>query len=198
MAMRGIIKPGGRRKGSGSKRQPVADKIARGRKVQVLEIPVVPCADLPEAVDIEIGRGPNGLEMPPPDEYLSLKQRDGSETGAAKLYGEAWRWLVARRCEKLVNPRMIEAYAQSLARYIQCERGLSEFGVLGKHPTTGAVVPSPYVEVGQRYLRQAQQVWEAIELIVRDNCLVPYEGGTEADAMEGMIRDSLKGKKRKI
>ena len=43
-----------------------------------------------------------------------------------------------------MSPRLIEAYAQAFARYIQCEEAISKFGLLGKHPTTGAAIASQF------------------------------------------------------
>ena len=50
-------------------------------------------------------------------------------------------------CAQFVSKRLLEAYAQSFARFIQCEKAISDFGLLGKHPTTGAAIASPFVGV---------------------------------------------------
>ena len=63
-----------------------------------------------------------GEEMPQPSEYLSAKQRDGRPLGADEIFRETWIWLKERGCEKLVNPRLIESYAQSFARFILYSR----------------------------------------------------------------------------
>ncbi len=42
--------------------------------------------------------------------------------------------------------RLIEVYAQAFGRYIQCEEATSTYGLLGKHPTTGGVISSPFVD----------------------------------------------------
>ena len=52
-------------------------------------------------------------------------------------------------------PRLIEAYAQAFARYVQCEQAISKFGLLGKHPTTGAAIASPLVAMSQSFGKQA-------------------------------------------
>ena len=67
-----------------------------------------------------------GAEMPNPSEYLSARQRDGKPLGVDLIYTETWDWLKARGCEKLVNPRLLEAYAQAFARFIQCEENNDE------------------------------------------------------------------------
>jgi hypothetical protein len=50
-------------------------------------------------------------------------------------------------CAQFVSKRLLEAYAQSFVRFIQCEKAISDFGLLGKHPTTGAAIASPFVGV---------------------------------------------------
>jgi len=83
--------------------------------------------------------------MPAPSDYLSARQKDGKPLGADALFKETWKWLKERGCEKFVNPRLIESYAQALTRYIQCEEAIITYGLLGKHPTTGGVITNPFV-----------------------------------------------------
>ena len=71
--------------------------------------------------------------MPKPSEYLSAKQKSGIPLGADRIYKETWQWLKERKCEKLVNKRLIESYSQAFARYIQCEEAISRYGMLGKY-----------------------------------------------------------------
>ncbi len=101
--------------------------------------------DIGEGADLE------GMDMPDPSEYLSAKQKDGSTLRADELFRETWLWLKERGCEKLVSPRVLESYAQAFARYIQCEQAVSQYGLLGKHPTTGGVVTSPFVTMSQSF-----------------------------------------------
>jgi len=86
-----------------------------------------------------------GEDMPAPSDYLSARQKDGKPLGADALFKETWKWLKERGCEKFVNPRLIESYAQALTRYIQCEEAIITYGLLGKHPTTGGVITNPFV-----------------------------------------------------
>ena len=143
---------GGRRVRAGDKPMSAAEKIQRGREVRVMnnDIPSFTPTEL-DAVDLPEGAVMNGADMPKPSEYLSAKQKNGIPLGADEIYKETWRWLKARNCEKLVNKRLIEAYAQAFARYIQCEEATSTYGLLGKHPTTGGVMASPFVQMSQQY-----------------------------------------------
>lgn len=128
---------GGRRVKAGGKATPVAEQIQNGKKVKLMSnnIPDFEFADI-EADDMPDGVELEGFDMPKPSEYLSAK-KDGQPLGADEIYKETWLWLKERKCEKLVNKRLIEAYAQAFARYIQCEEAISKYGVLGKHPITG-------------------------------------------------------------
>ncbi|MBR5163387.1 MAG: terminase, partial [Schwartzia sp.] len=88
-----------------------------------------------------------------------------------------------------VNPTMLQQYAMSVSRWIQCEEILSEFGFLAKHPTTGAAIASPYVAMSQQYMKQVNQIWYQIYQIVKENCSVDYQGANpQDDVMERLLR----------
>ena len=108
-----------------------------------------------EGADVGAGAVLAGEVMPEPAEYLSEVQRDGKPLGADIVYWETWRWLDEHGCEKLVAPRLIEEYAQTFARYVQCGQAISKFGLLGKHPTTGTAIASLFVAVSQSFGKQA-------------------------------------------
>lgn len=147
---------GGRRVRAGDKRAPAAEKKQKGLPVKIMsndikddvavcpkrgmdaaqlrqtgDIPALDTAEL-EAVDLPEGAVLQGVDMPKPGEYLSARQKNGVPLGADEIYKETWLWLKQRNCENLVNKRLIEAYAQAFARYIQCEEAISNYGLLGK------------------------------------------------------------------
>lgn len=162
---------GGRRVRAGDKPAPAAEKIQKGQQVQILknDIPTLSPTEL-EAVDLPEGAVMEGMNMPKPSDYLSARQKNGVPLGADEIYKETWLWLKERNCEKMVNPRLIEAYAQAFARYIQCEEATSTYGLLGKHPTTGGVITSPFVQMSQQYQKSANLIWYEIYDIVKQNC----------------------------
>ena len=86
--------------------------------------------DLPEPSDLE------GSEMPPVKEFLKTKQKNGKDLCAEEVYTETWKWLKERGCERWVSVQLMEQYAMSVARWVQCEEAISEYGMLAKHPTT--------------------------------------------------------------
>lgn len=183
---------GGRRRNTGPKPQAVSEKIQKGKTVKVMtnDIPTLDVSEL-EAVDLPEGVLLEGNQMPKPSEYLSTQQKNGIPLGADKIYTEIWLWLKERNCEKLVNRRLIESYAQAFARYIQCEEAISSYGLLGKHPTTGGVVTSPFVQMSVQFQKQANLLWYEIYDIVKQNCTEVFEDNGN-DMMERLLR-SRKG-----
>ena len=172
--------------GAGRKPQALVDKIAAGRDAQVLKMPEFAPETALEADDLQVA-DMFGEDMPPPSDYLSSRQRDGKPLGASVIYTETWKWLKARRCEMFVNPRLIEAYAQAFARYIQCEEAISAYGFLGKHPTTGGAVTSPFVSMSQSFQKQAKQQWYEIFEIVKQNCTTAFVSNPQDDMMEALL-----------
>ncbi len=179
---------GGRRVRAGDKPMSAAEKLQHGLEVRVMnnDIPTFEAEEL-DAVDLPEGAVMDGVDMPKPSDYLSARQKNGIPLGADEIYKETWRWLKARNCEKLVNKRLIEAYAQAFARYIQCEEATSTYGLLGKHPTTGGVIASPFVQMSQQYQKNANLIWYEIYDIVKQNCTEVFEDNPN-DTMELLLR----------
>ena len=184
---------GGRRVRAGGKPVPAAEKIQNGLPVKIMsnDIPELEPAEL-EAVDLPEGAVLQGAEMPKPAEYLSARQKNGVPLGADEIYKETWLWLKQRSCENLVNKRLIESYAQAFARYIQCEDAISSYGLLGKHPTTGGVMVSPFVQMSQQFQKTANMIWYQIYDIVKQNCTETFTDNLN-DTMEQLLRKRRSG-----
>ena len=178
---------GGRRVRAGDKPQPLADKIMAGKAAKVLEVRELHPESMLEADDLDDAADLYGEDMPAPSDYLSTRQKDGKPLGADVLYIETWKWLKERGCEKFVNPRLIEAYAQAFTRYIQCEEAISTYGFLGKHPTTGGAITSPFVQMSQSFQKQANLIWYEIFDIVKQNCTTAFVGNPQDDIMEALL-----------
>ena len=180
---------GGRRVRAGDKPLSAVEKIQKGQAVKIMDndLPTLTPSEL-DSVDLPEGAVLEGLDMPKPSEYLSARQKNGEPLGADEIFKETWLWLKERGCERLVNPRLIEAYAQAFARYIQCEEATSSYGLLGKHPTTGGVITSPFVAMSQQYQKNANLLWYEIYDVVKQNCTSDYEGGNPNDMMEQLLR----------
>ena len=164
---------GGRRVRAGAKPDPLNEKLAKGMPATRLEDPLASPFDF-EGANIGAGAVLAGEVMPEPSEYLSDIQRDGKPLGADLVYRETWRWLDERGCTRFVS---------------KCEQAISKFGLLGKHPTTGAAIASPFVAMSQSFGKQANVYWYEIFEIVRANCTSDYSGAAPGDeVMEQLLK----------
>ena len=168
---------GGARVGAGRKPKALTEKIKDGQSAMVL----------PEPAEIE------GMDMTPVKEYMTAKQKNGKDLCAADVYKTTYEWLKTVRCDRLVPSQLVEQYAMSVARYIQCEEAISEFGMLAKHPTTGNAIASPYVAMSQNYLKQVNQCWYQINSIVKENSSIEYGGANPQDDLMERLLSARKG-----
>lgn len=178
---------GGRRVKSGSKPDALTDKIAVGKSAKIFEPidfdidSVFETNNFMDTADLE------GENIPKPSEYLNAKQKDGTLLGANKIFKETWVWLKKRKCDKFVNPRLVESYSQAFARYIQFEEAISKFGFLGKHPTTGASIANPFVQMSVSFQKQANLLWYEIFDIVKQNCTTDFSDTPQDNVMELLL-----------
>lgn len=177
---------GGPRFGQGRPSKAIKEKIKTGnpggRVLQVMELPEAVDLDQ-DAVDLE------GNDVPEPKEYMTQRQKNGKDFCAEEVYRSTWKWLKERRCDKLINPQLVSQYAMSVARWIQCEEAISEYGFIALHPTSKAPIASPYVSMAQNYQKQTNQLWYQIFQVVRENCLTDYDGNTpQDDVMDRLLR----------
>lgn len=170
---------GGLRVGSGRKPKALSEKINQGSNASVLAFP--------EPAEF------NGENVPPIKDFLKAAQKSGVDLCADDVFSNTFLWLRERGCERFVNTQLIEQYAMSVSRWIQCETMISEYGFLGKHPTTGAAITSPYVTMSQTYLKQVNQCWYQIYQIVKDNCSVEYGGTNPHDSLMEHLLKARKG-----
>ena len=178
---------GGRRVKAGSKPDALTDKIADGKSAKIFE-PIdfdidsdFETNNFMDTADLE------GENIPKPSEYLKSRQKDGSLLGADRIFNETWLWLKKRKCDKFVNPRLVESYSQAFARYIQCEEAISKFGFLGKHPTTGAAIANPFVQMSVSFQKQANLLWYEIFDIVKQNCTTDFSDTPQDNVMELLL-----------
>lgn len=158
--------------------KPLAEKLLDGnpgkRSLTVIEFK--------DAAELE------GREMPPPRAMLSAQQKDGKPFAAKEIYEASWLWLKERGCSANVSPQLLERYAMSSARWIQCETAISDYGLLAKHPTTGNAIQSPYVAMAHNYMNQTNRLWGEIIQLVKENCAGDYSGrNPQDDVMERLL-----------
>jgi len=174
---------GGIRLGSGQKRKPLNQKLLEGnpgkRPLTVIEFKNT--ANL------------KGKDMPKPSEFLSALQKDGKNLVAENIYKKTWNWLEERGCAHIILPELLEYYAESAARWIQCEKAITDYGFLSKHPTTGAAIPSPYVGMSHNFMNQTNRLWMEIYQIIRDNCSKDYNTKNPQDDVMEQLLTARKG-----
>ena len=90
-------------------------------------------------------------------------------------------------CDKAICPALVQQHAMCVARWIQCENAISEFGFIAKHPTTGGPIASPYVSMARDFLKQVNQSWYQIAQFVRDNSSFAITGPTPQDDLMEQI-----------
>lgn len=59
--------------------------------------------------------------------------------------------------------------------------------MLGKHPTTGGVISSPFIQMSAGFQKSANLIWYEIYDIVKQNCTEIYEEDSD-DFMEQLLR----------
>lgn len=160
---------GGRRTGAGRKPKPLAEKLQEGKKATALVLPEL-----------------EGVELPDIHEFLSEEQRMGELYGK-EVFEQMWRWLSERGCAHLVSPHLLEQYSLAFARWIQAEKLISQSGLLGRHPTTGNAIASPFVQIAQGYLKESNLLFQQIFSIVSANSREPVTGNPQDDIMEKLL-----------
>ncbi len=158
---------GGRRAGAGRPKKPAAQKVLEGnpgrRKIEVVEF--------------NDGKG-TALPKNPP-EYLSAK--------AKEIYKTVYAWLEAIGCTVGILPYNLEEYAFCKARWLECEDMNTKHGLLVKDQN-GKPMPSPFVAMAQQYLKQTNDVWDKIYLVVRESKLTTWnENNPNDDVMEKLL-----------
>lgn len=168
---------GGQRPGAGAKKKPLADKILEGKarpSLQIVEL------DPPENLE--------GFEMPKVADWMVENQQVGIDLNAAEIFEDTWAFIVRMQCERFVAPQIVRHYAMEMARWIQCERAISKFGLLAKHPTTGGAMASPYVQMSREYSKQANAAWYQITAIIKEHSESVFDAPkAQSDQMERLL-----------
>lgn len=160
---------GGYRPNAGRKKKPAKQKILEGN---------------PGKRDIEIvDFGPNAVVLPStPPAYLSEK--------AKEIYINVYNWLMSIDCIKGILPYNLEEYAFCKARWMECEEMNTKHGLLVKDGN-GKPMPSPFVGMAQQYLRQTNEVWNKIYIVVREAKLSKWDGNNpNDDILESLLGGS--------
>jgi len=155
-----------------------------GRKLKVLELPDEPLdtGELPEPPGITVEKAQS------PREYMEDEQNAlNGEFYARQIFNETMAWLDKTGCSKLIEREVIDLYVVSAARWVQCERAISQKSLLSAHPTTGAPIASPYASLSNQYSKTMMNCWYTIFQIVKENSLADYNAGTPQDSVMEML-----------
>jgi len=174
-----MAKDGTMRRGTGQRtspgKKPLAEKIRDGQASRSLDI------------ELDSDRKSTFKVVIPG--YMKTQQfEDSPDLLAEKAANEVWNWLKQNNLEWKINPQLVNFYAMSVARWIQCEEMISKNGLLGKHPTTGNETTSPFVSMSREYMRQIQATWYNINRFVQDNAEnAPIGKNPNEDMMERLL-----------
>lgn len=135
---------------------------------------------------------PTEFTPPEPKDYISAEQKMGGESCAPKIYQYVYEFLTAYKCENAVSAQLVESYAQTVNRHIQCERIISNTGFLTKHPTTGEPIQTPFIKMSLDYLKAANKIWQAIYSVVQANTTRGAVPNSKA-IMEQLLRRAKNG-----
>jgi hypothetical protein len=168
---------GGARVGSGRKRKPLAERMENnaGRR---------PLKCIPNEQMTEI----TAEEIPEASEWLKDETKNTQRASVARaVYEKTMKWVRERKCDHLITQDQAEQYAAAVARYIQCEEGISTFGLLAKSPKSGEPIASPYVDMSEVFLKRTTNLWSRIYQVVKDNCETPVGRNHNEDIMEQIL-----------
>jgi hypothetical protein len=171
---------GGKREGSGRKPKALADKILEGnpgkRPLKVLSFENgADASDFPAAFE-----NTDVIDLPDDENELI------SVPGAKTIYNRVNCWLKRTGCAELISPLLVEKYSVLYARWLECEAKNTENGLTGfnKH----GECPSPYVEIGITYQKQAAAVWTQIWTVVAANSSKDLKkAGSKGDTMNSIL-----------
>ena len=163
----GSMASGGARPGAGRPKKAVTQKILEGN----------PSKRPIEVVNFTTDNGPELPSEPP--SYLSAK--------AKEIYKTVYAWLKSVGCTQGILPYNLEEYAFCKARWLECEDMNTKHGLLVKDQN-GKPIPSPFVGMAQQYLKQTNEVWSKIYIVVRESKLSKWdETNPNDDIMEKLL-----------
>jgi phage terminase small subunit len=156
---------GGIRTGAGRPKKSAAEKILNGN---------------PGGRTIEIVNFVDSDELPViPAKWLSDR--------AKEVYKAVYEWLAKIGCLKGILPAHLEEYAHCKSRWHECEEQNSRVGLIIKDQH-GNAAPSPFVALANGYLRQANDAWAKIYIVVRETKLQEWDKNSpNDDVMERLL-----------
>ena len=100
--------------------------------------------------------------------FFDSDQQLGEPFLARQILEEINSWLAGNDVLKMVPAHLLQMYSTSMARWMQAEAKVNQTGFLAKHPTTGAPIASPFVNLSLEFSKAAQGCWWQIYQIIKD------------------------------
>jgi len=109
-----------------------------------------------------------------------------SEKGK-EIYGSVYAWLEKIGCLKGIMPSHLEEYAHCKARWHECETQNTKVGLVIRD-ANGNPSQSPYVALANNYLKQSNEAWSKIYVVVREAKLKEWDSANpNDDIMEKLL-----------
>lgn len=160
---------GGRRPGAGRKKKALTDRISEGKSASVVSYEVTQSlkdvTPLPDVLD-----------------FMKRDQMDKIPFHAERVFRETWKYLSAAGVAEIVGIQQVQAFAQMVARWIQCEEAVSKMGIVARR-ASGSLVVSPYVTAGNDYLKMANNIWSGIVQVMKENSSTDWKTNKPEDAI---------------
>ena len=107
---------------------------------------------------------------------------------AKEVWKEVYDWLKKIGCTKGILPCNLDEYAHCKSRWLECEDAITTHGILVKNDK-GKPVQNPCVQMAQQYLRQTNEVWNKIYMVIRETKLSAWDDNSpNDDIMENLLR----------
>ena len=162
---------GGARTGAGRKPKSPQTKLLDGKTAKIIPASKFDGAD---------------GDIPTPSSGIDCPLYDGAKLDFKRIYNNTYNWLRSVGCDKLVPQTLIEGYAITYARFLDCEKRVSTGGYQMEAANHTRYI-SLYVKIGQEYRKAAVASWQLIYQIVKENAAEEFTNNS-ADTMERLLR----------
>jgi phage terminase small subunit len=127
-------------------------------------------------------------------EELPLKPAAWLSPKAQDIYKEVRRWLKKMGCTRGILPRHLEEFAHLKAKWHECEDQVKNVGMIIKED--GKVKANPFMQFAQSFLKQSNEVWAQIYLVVRDTKSTSWTDDPNSDDVMEQILSGRWDKER--
>lgn len=167
MAKDGTMR-GGARAGAGRPRKDLQTKILEGTAVLPVANPALSYLS---------------VDTPDCDAFMSEKQKGKLTFDAQTYYNRVMNWLRDRSCDDVVSPLLVQQYAATYARWVQCQQAINRTGLVVSDGEESNI--NLYVKLEAQFAREAMQLWLQIQARVGERSVT----AKVVDPMEALLDD---------